>query len=153
MIDIKYANAFSEVLEILKYIPKNEYEKIPFEMIEVFEDNSNIDYIVEYNPNIDLSNQNISKEARTIIAILFRDYWATKIQQSKILKKEKSDLYISEETKKEKYNYETLFKTNNIEKEQEQKQENKLQETSLIEYKENFFERFKKFLLKLFSIH
>ena len=153
MIDIKYANAFSEVLEILKYIPKNEYEKIPFEMIEVFEDNSNIDYIVEYNPNIDLSNQNISKEARTIIAILFRDYWATKIQQSKILKKEKSDLYISEETKKEKYNYETLFKTNNIEKEQEQKQENKIQETSLIEYKENFFERFKKFLLKLFSIH
>lgn len=29
MADIKYANAYSEVLEILKYIPIEDYNKIP----------------------------------------------------------------------------------------------------------------------------
>ena len=29
MISVEYANAYSEVLEILKYISKEDYEKIP----------------------------------------------------------------------------------------------------------------------------
>ena len=37
MIDIEYANAYSEVLEILKYIPIKDYNKIPKNIIELFE--------------------------------------------------------------------------------------------------------------------
>ena len=73
MIDLKYSNAFTEVLEILKYISKEDYEKVPLEMIEIMEDNCSKDYFVEYNPNISLTDQNISEEAQTIIAILFRE--------------------------------------------------------------------------------
>ena len=36
MIDIEYANAYSEVLEILKYIPIKDYNKIPKNKIELF---------------------------------------------------------------------------------------------------------------------
>ena len=41
MIDIEYANAYSEVLEILKYIPIKDYNKIPKNIIELFEKNAN----------------------------------------------------------------------------------------------------------------
>ena len=103
MEDEKYAIAYSEVLDILKYIPKEDYEKIPLEMIEALEDNCNKEYEAKYNPQISLKDQGISKEARTIIAVFFRDYWATEEQKEKILAKEKHDDLISEIEKQEKY--------------------------------------------------
>ena len=39
MVDINYANAYTEVLEILKYIPKEDYNKIPKNKIELYETN------------------------------------------------------------------------------------------------------------------
>ena len=51
MVDIKYANAYSEVLEILKYISIEDYNKIPKEKIELFKTNANYDYSFKYNQN------------------------------------------------------------------------------------------------------
>ena len=110
MISVEYANAYSEVLEILKYISKEDYEKIPNSKIELFETNQNKDYIFEYNPNKTLDEQNVSKRAKAIIAILFRDYWATKIQKEKIISKQNYDRMKLEEEKKAKYNSDNLFK-------------------------------------------
>ena len=39
-----YEKAYTEVLEILKYLPKEEYEKIPEERIEIFKNNCAKDY-------------------------------------------------------------------------------------------------------------
>ena len=52
----------------------------------------------------------MSKTAKTIIAILFRDYWATSEQKSKILKYEKYVTIKEEEIKKRKYNIDDIFK-------------------------------------------
>lgn len=104
MSDVINSTAFSEVLEILKYIPIIDYEKIPLDIIEVMEDNSNKDIIIDYNPKISLLEQNISDEAKTIIAIFFRDYWATEKQKEKILAKEKYDNEIEEIEKQKEYN-------------------------------------------------
>lgn len=41
MVNIEYANAYSEVLEILKYVSEEEYNKIPKELIDVYEKNAN----------------------------------------------------------------------------------------------------------------
>lgn len=57
MVSIEYANAYSEVLEILKFISKEDYEKIPNSKIELFETNQNKEYIFEYNPNKTLEEQ------------------------------------------------------------------------------------------------
>ncbi len=112
MIDIEYANAYSEVLEILKYISKEDYEKIPNSKIELFETNHNKEYIFKYNPNKTLDEQNVSKIAKAIIAILFRDYWATEIQKEKIIAKQNYDRMQLEEKKKEIYNSDNIFKNN-----------------------------------------
>ena len=88
MADIQYANAYTEVLDILKYISKEDYEKIPKSKIKVFEENSNKNYSFTYDENKTLDEQNVSETAKAIIAILFRDYWATKEQRYIIIKKQ-----------------------------------------------------------------
>ena len=146
MIDLKYSNAFTEVLEILKYISKEDYEKVPLEMIEIMEDNCSKDYFVEYNPDISLTDQNISEEAQTIIAILFRDYWATPYQKERIEAKEKSDLEKLEEEKREKYNTDNIFKN---------KQEGTVRENKnlSIDIKvDSFFKKLVIFIKKFFKI-
>lgn len=110
MVDIEYSNAYSEVLEILKYISKEDYEKIPNSKIELFETNHNKEYIFKYNPNKTLDEQNVSKTAKAIIAILFRDYWATELQKEKIIAKQNYDRMQLEEKKKERYNSNNIFK-------------------------------------------
>ena len=112
MVSVEYANAYSEVLEILKYISKEDYEKIPNSKIELFETNHNKEYIFKYKPNKTLDEQNVSKTAKAIIAILFRDYWATEIQKEKIITKQNYDRKQLEEKKKERYNSDNLFKNN-----------------------------------------
>lgn len=126
MIDIKYANAYSEVLEILKYVSKEDYEKIPNSKIELFETNHNKEYVFKYDPNKTLDEQNVSKTAKAIIAILFRDYWATEIQKEKIINKQNYDRMKLEEEKRTRYNSDNLFKNkekkvimNDVEKKEE----------------------------------
>ena len=127
MVDIKYANAYSEVLEILKYLTQEDYEKIPKEKIEVFEANMNKDYAFNYNPDKTLQEQNVSETARTIIAILFRDYWATEEQRKRIIKVQQQERNRIESKKQEKYNINELFKNN---------KKTKTQEVAMVEVKE-----------------
>ena len=89
MADIQYANAYTEVLDILKYISKEDYEKIPKSKIKVFEENSNKNYSCKYDVNKTLKEQNVSEIAKMIIAILCRDYWTTNEQRYIIIKKQR----------------------------------------------------------------
>ena len=98
MADIQYANAYTEVLDILKYISKEDYEKIPKSKIKVFEENCNKNYSFTYDENKTLDEQNVSEITKVIIAILFRDYWATKEQRYVIIKKQQE---IKEQKQKE----------------------------------------------------
>ena len=137
MIDIEYANAYREVLEILKYIPAKDYNKIPKNKIELFEKNAKNEYVFIYNPNKTLEEQNVTKRAQAIIAILFRDYWANEIQRKKIIKKQNYDRIKLEEEKRKNYNPDTIFKKREI-KYTENPTSNIV---SMVEYKESVFKR------------
>ena len=110
MVNIEYANAYTEILEILKYIPVEDYNKIPEEKINLFEKNSNKNYTFSYNPRVTLDEQNVSKITKTIIAILFRDCWATPEQKEKIIEKENYDKIKIEKEKAKQYETDYLFK-------------------------------------------
>ena len=112
MIDSRYANAYKEVLEILKHIPIEDYNKISKNKIELFETNASKDYVFNYNPSKTLEEQEVSNIAKGIIILLFRDYWATEIQKNKIIAKQNYDRMKLEEEKKEKYNTNNIFSNN-----------------------------------------
>ena len=150
MINNIYAKAYTEVLEILKYFPEEEYKKIPVEKINFYKSNMDKDYKFTINPEVDLANQNISKEANAIIVRLYRDYYATEEQKFKIneildLNQKKEEL-----EKRKKYNPDDIFKNN---QQINTDNENLDTTTQLVEYKENFFVRFKKFIFKLLHLN
>ena len=109
MVDNKYAVAYSEVLEILKHIPIEDYNKIPKTKIELFKTNANNEYTFNYDPSKTLEEQNVSNITKGIIILLFRDYWATEIQRNKIIAKQNYDRMNLEEKKKGKYNPDNIF--------------------------------------------
>lgn len=112
MVNIEYANAYSEVLEILKYVSEEEYNKIPKEVIEVYEKNANKQHKFIYNSSQALDEQEVSIITKGIIAILFRDYWATDIQREKIIAKQNYERKILEGEKIKRYSPNSIFKNN-----------------------------------------
>lgn len=154
MINNVYSKAYTEVLEIIKYFPEEEYSKIPEEKIEFYKNNMDKDYIFTINPEIDLSEQNVSPEANAIIVNMFTDYFATEEQKVQI--KEILDLKQKkeEQEKREIYNPDDMFKeTNkNTEKTNLKVPENN-NVTALIEYKKSFFTKLKEFIFKILHLN
>ncbi|MEI3392472.1 MAG: hypothetical protein V8R39_05260 [Clostridia bacterium] len=66
----EYSRNYTEVLEILKYIPIDEYNKIPKQKIEFYEKYKDRSYKYEYNFN------SISKNTKCILTNLYKDYIA-----------------------------------------------------------------------------
>ena len=150
MINPAYAKAYTEVLEIIKYFPKEEYNKIPQEKIEFYKNNMDKDYIFTIDPEIDLSEQNISKEANAIIINLFTEYYATEEQKVKVKEILELNKKKEEQEKREKYNPDNIFKITD----DKTKDTNETKtETALVEYKEPFFVRFKNFIFKILHIN
>lgn len=118
--DFNFEYAYSEVLEILKYIPKSDYNKIPKEKIKVFENGQKQNIKIQYDPKKTLKENNISKTARGIIAILYRDYWTTEEQRKIILEYQDAKRKIIEEEKRKKYSGD-VFKRENFENTSESK--------------------------------
>lgn len=136
--NVEYAIAYKEVFEILKYIPNADYNKIPKEKIELYKTMQDKNYNFKYDPSKTLDEQNVSKRAKAIIGLLFRDYWATDIQREKILAKQKYERQRIEEEKAQNYQYEDLFKKNRTEIQQTEVKTD-VENVSLVEYKESVF--------------
>lgn len=153
MINSTYAKAYTEVLEILKYFPKEEFAKIPKEKIEFYINNMDKNYVFSINPEIDLSEQNISKEANAIIVNLFTDYFATEEQKIKIKELLVFNQTQEEQEKSKKYNPDDIFKNaNKVETITNVEEFESNTNAPLIEYKESFFVKFKNFIFKILHI-
>lgn len=145
MVDNKYGIAYSQVLEILKHIPVEDYNKIPKSEIELFETYADNDYIFNYDVSKTLKEQEVLDITKGIIILLFRDYWATEKQRNKIIAKQNYDRIKLEEEKMRKYNNDIFKNKNNISNKIEPKNN---EEVQLVEYKESIFNKFINFIKK-----
>lgn len=73
----KYNMACTEILEILKYLSNEDYEKIPKDEINFFEQNKDTDYSFKFNENLSFEEQAILPETKAIIVKLYKDYFCT----------------------------------------------------------------------------
>lgn len=105
-----YNNACTEVSVILSYLNKDEYNKIPVDVIEVIEENKSKDYLFKLDEGIELNKQKLLIETRAILFNLFRDYLATSEQKEKIIKMQREERRRLEEQKSLKYNVNDIFK-------------------------------------------
>ena len=102
MVAENYACAYREVIEILKYTNQDDVNKIPSEKLLLWLDNMKEDYNFEIDEEKPLSEQNISKEAKAILANIFKEYWATDYQKQRIEEKEKYEKQLSQLKNQEK---------------------------------------------------
>ena len=111
--DKKYAKAYTEVIEILKHIPKEEYNKIPETEIQFYENNCDKNYKYVYDENKTIKEQPISREANAVIISIYMNYFANEKQKEIIDEVLKQNSINQEKEKKEKYNTENIFKEKN----------------------------------------
>lgn len=137
MKNLDYGIAYAEVLEVLKYVSLDDYNKIPKKYITFLEENSDENSTFTYNTAIPFKKQEISDDTKNILAMLYRLFWASEIEKAEFRKNDKL-----EEQKRielnEKYSPENVFKRINEKKEAKNEQIDTVnKEISVIEYKEN----------------
>ena len=133
----QYRKAFKEVLVILDYIPKSEYEKIPQNVIEKLKNKADNTYQFNLDFSKNLNEQNISEITKAMLENFYRDYWVTDIEKQKILEEEKIKREEIEEEKSQTHNPNEIFKEKNAEKTID-----KVEKLELIEIKEkNIFQK------------
>ena len=145
-----YPKAYKEVIEVLKYVPKESVDKIPQTMLDTLNSKMDNNYNFSIDINKSFEEQELLEETKAIFANIFRDYWATPYQKERIQAKERYDWQKIEEEKKNNYNYD-IFKNNN----KINNKENKSVENNLpIEVKkESFYNKIISFFKKIFNIN
>ena len=143
MITKEYAMAYTEVIEILNYVPDEDIAKIPKEKLDFYKSNMDNTYNYEIEETKEFEEQEMSDMTKAVLANIFRDYWATPYQKERIEAKEKYDLEKLEEEKREKYNPDDIFKN---------KKSLEVENTNLLPMeikKENFFKKLLNFIKKI----
>lgn len=87
----KMPQAYKEVYEILKYVPEEDYKKIPNKILHKIEKNMDESYLFEVTEFDDFQKQKMLKETECILAIFYRDYWATESERKIIIENEEKD--------------------------------------------------------------
>jgi len=77
-----YNKACTEVLEILKSLPNEQYMKIPESEIEYYKSKADLDYKFIFDASLPLDKQNILRETYAILITIYRDYFLDENQKS-----------------------------------------------------------------------
>ena len=148
-----YSKAYKEVVEILKYVPEESVNKIPKEMLKMFNANMDNSYEFKVDTSKDFDEQNILEETKAIFANIFRDYWATPYQKERIEAKEKQDRDRLEEEKRQNYNPDDIFKKKQVNLEEKEEVVENYSENLPIEVKESFYKKIINFFKNLFHLN
>lgn len=143
----QYKKALKELLVILKYIPKIEYEKLPEDLIKMININADPSYDFCIDEKKDIKDQNISELTKAMLENFYRDYWVTDIERKKIIEEEYIKRDKLEKQKKEKYNPDDIFKNNKKKLNYKRKEE----ESLIIIKKESWINKVSAFIKRILN--
>lgn len=161
--DEKYKIALSEVDDILYFTDDSVKSQIPTSFLNFIKQNKDENYISNINPYLEIKEQNVSEEAKAIMALIYRSYIASDEEKSEYQRKDKAELNRLEEEKKQKYNPENIFKNNSQEEykeeladeteyEDEYEEEEDIEPSDLIEIEKiGIIEKIRNFFKNLFN--
>lgn len=142
---------YVDISVIISMMPTEMKSKISNSFINFIENNKSNNYVSNINPKIPLKQQNIRKETKEMLGLIYRDYLCNDEERSNLLQEEKRELTKLEAEKREIYNPDNIFKKNNL---KENNEENSIKnEVSIVEYKESIIKRMITKIKNLFHIH
>lgn len=104
-----YKQAFTEVLEILSYLSKDNYNKISKELINAIESNRDIDYLYYIDTTKSLEEQEMLEETRAILFNIYRDYLADNNTKQQILNYQNQENIVKEQIKSQNIKINDMF--------------------------------------------
>lgn len=133
---------YSQVWSILNLLGKEYIDKLPSELYQMIGENRDKSYLPSYEVDVDINEQNISKQALAMITLFNIKYWSTEEERASILKvlNENEEKYQSDLEKM--YDF-SLLREENV-KSNEPKEE-------VTVYKENLFTKILNRLKSLFK--
>lgn len=153
MVTKEFAEASAEINEILKYMPKEEIEKIPSKLREFFKEVSSKDYVTNINPDLPLDEQQIKEKTKDIIALIYRNYWCSEEERKELDQKLIENDRKFEEELREKYNPDNIFKNNvtTTKKEEPEVKEEKIEQSLVPQETEKWYQRFLNMIKRWFG--
>lgn len=153
MVTKEFAEASAEINEILKYMPKEEVEKIPSKLREFFKEVASKDYVTNINPDLPLDEQEIKEKTKDIIALIYRNYWCSEEERKELDQKLIENDRKFEEELREKYNPDNIFKNNvtTTKKEEPEIKEEKIEQSLVPQETEKWYQRFLNMIKRWFK--
>lgn len=151
MITNEFAEASAEITEILGYLPKEYVEKIPVKLRKFFDKVRKQDYVSNIDPYKLLDEQDLKQKTKTLITILYRNYWCSEEERAEL------DKILIENDKKYETKLREMYNPDNIFKKKEKEEQiEKAKETSLAVYDNRMwyqkaFEMISKLFKRLFK--
>ena len=135
--NINYIKAYTEVNCLLEYLPQSYIDKLPKKLIELIQNQSNEQYNINIDTNKSLLEQNFSKKAKDLIAVIKYNYWSTNEEKQQL-----QQIFYDNENKyqkelSEKYDLDNIFKKKESKMEMPQIENN----VQMVVYKENILIR------------
>lgn len=144
-----YPKAYTQVYELLKFVNKENFEKIPKEFLEMLKERraKNYNYTIDKTKSIE--DQNILRETKAILVYILINFWSTKDEKIIIQRKFEYDIYKHEQLKKLKYSKNVFIRKRKNKQLEDilNSDKNKVKElknTQIIKYEKSIF--IKKFL-------
>lgn len=78
----KLRKGITEALEVLNHMDESYIKKLPYKFVEFLQNNRDISYKFKYDYS---QFSEISREAKSILGIMYLKYWSTKSQQKDFL--------------------------------------------------------------------
>ena len=146
------ADTYEELYEILSLMDKQTVMKVPIDIINTIKEQRNPKYQTKIDKNDIFNENNVNKETIDLLCYLDYHYWMDEAKKAEVDQIRKQRFQEEENEKREQYNPNALFKNVNKVDTIKNKDigENNI---NLLEYKESFFVKLKKSILKIFHIN
>ena len=137
---------YTEIGCLLKYFPNSFIEKLPNKLLEIISLRSDRKYLIDVDTDKSINEQNISDKTKKVLAVLTYNYWSSETEKRDIIEHLNENEKKYQEKLREKYNPDNIFKN------KASKVETIENSVAIVEYKESFFTKFKKFIFRLLHI-
>ena len=104
--------SFSEVYDILMHLETKLFRKIPQKFIDMIKENRDTGYKVSIDYTKDINQQELLKETRVILSLIYRDYLCSSEKREELRNADRIELEKFEYEMREKYNPDNIFKNN-----------------------------------------
>ena len=111
---IEYRKALAEVNMIFKIMEKDMLNKIPVSFLKFVEQKKSNSYIINLNMELSLDEQNLLKETRAILSLIYRSYLCDPNERMKLKLDDSIELKMKRMELNEKFSYDNLFKKRKV---------------------------------------